>query len=702
MSTMATVAALRTAARRAGLHLVAASVAASILLTGAPASAQEPAVTASYESRWIGGAEAFELRIAAGTDEPDARLAVMIDDTDWSGLFTASGAGLTFRPGIVPLPRGERELVIYAVSSEDGWRELGRVPLRVRTAGGFEKADAQPTLEVNTAGLLADGHHPDAPLGRRGRHQDVTANLGVQTTLSRNGWTSRSQSSFVAVTNEAEALTFGQRGEGAPRFDLSQYLVDFETGRAKLSLGHVTANGGRHLVQGFATRGASAALRLAPALDTSLAIMNGSSIVGFSNFFGLDRAEHRIVTATVGAELAPARPGAARVTTTVLDGSLLPLNGFNQGAVADAEKSRGFSVDVSATDPAQRLRIDAGFSRSRFENPADPLLAQGFAIVPVAQTTRGARYMEGRYALVQNRVLAGTTAANLAVAIRHERIDPLYRSVAAGHVQADLLQHVLEVDGGVGPLLSQFRYARSHDNLGGLASLLTTRTRSAVWMVTAPLGRAASPWTPLLTYTLDRTHQFGDALPVNADFDSDSQVPDQVSLNQSAGVAWQGARWRAGYQHNRSFQDNRQPGRELADLLAFTHAASLGATPAPTVDLNLELAWEGAENRELIQRDLLRRLSLGGVWRPAQRSTLTGTLGATWARDDAGTAENRNTDFQFQFAQALSLRPGHDRPQGHVFVRLSRQTLYTFALLAGSAESRRAWSLHSGLALRIF
>ena len=668
------------------------------------------AVTPSFGfQEWIGRARPFELVLSPPLDARQGRLAVFIDSTDWTGLLEVSATSLRYQPRMMLLPRGEHTIVVYLVTPEHEWREIAQVPLRVLSAGGFEKIDTRPSVAVSDKGQLARGVAPGPPPDDRDTFQDVTVNLGLQSTLARAGWSMQVQSNLVGVTNQNEALRAGVDGEEAPRVDLADYLLSAENTRMALALGHVSFGASRHLVNAFASRGALASFDVGPAVDVSFAALNGSSVVGFSNFFGLDRREHRVLAGTVGAELMPSTPGAARISATVLDGSLLPLAGFTQGLVNDAETSRGVSIAVTAGDPRQRVRVDAGYARSRFDNPVDPLLAQGLSLVEVDATTRGARYVDARVTLVQGAPISPRHQANVAVSFRHERVEPLFRSVAAP-IQADVLQNTVELSAGIGPMFSQVMYGWSHDNLAELQSVLTTRTRTTVWSTTVPIGQLVAPiegerpWLPLVTYALNRVHQFGTGLPIGADFDSLSQVPDQVSLNQSAGATWQATNWRAGYQYNRSFQDNRQQGRELADLLNLTNTAAFGVMVPSRLDLGIELAWEGAENRELVETDVTRRWSLTVMVQPARRTSLTGSLTQTGARNEGETRERRTTDLYVQFAQAIALAPrSPDRLQGQAFVRFARQTLFSLDALFGlPPDEQRFWTVSTGVTFRVF
>ena len=71
-------------------------------------------------------------------------------------------------------------------------------------------------------------------------------------------------------------------------------------------------------------------------------------------------------------------------------------------------------------------------------------------------------------------------AASLGVTGRHERVDPLYRSVGT-FVAADQEQNAVELTSSLGALSLQGAATSARDNLGAIASILTTRTRSTTW-----------------------------------------------------------------------------------------------------------------------------------------------------------------------------------------------------------------------------
>lgn len=66
---------------------------------------------------------------------------------------------------------------------------------------------------------------------------------------------------FAGSSFKPETLRFGALGTEAPDVDLSSYLMNFQIGKAKFSLGHTSYGGNRHLVNSFSSRGLSSGRR---------------------------------------------------------------------------------------------------------------------------------------------------------------------------------------------------------------------------------------------------------------------------------------------------------------------------------------------------------------------------------------------------------------------------------------------------------
>ena len=656
---------------------------------------------------WVDATQPIGLRLSRPLDLRTERLAVVVGRTDLSALFTVTPTVARYAANTLPLPSGETELVVYVVTRAQQWNEIARIPLRVRTRGGFYKANVKPALTLTTTGQIAPERNGDG--SKRPPYTGVTFNPALTTALANENGTVEVQSNFLAVTKQTQALRFGAQGSSAPKFDLSDYLIKGVRGPLNASIGHVSFGSAKHLISGVASRGVTAGLALSKFGELAVGALNGSSIVGWDNPVGLARNDHRIFGASLKVDALRARPGSMLFDVSVLDGQQLPRSGFNEGEVNDRERNRGAAFHFTGKVPGERVTLDAGYTVSKFENPSDPSLAQGVALVPVKPETRAARFADLSLAILRNASLSKLIKANLTATLRHERVDPLYRSLGAA-VQANVLQNVLEVSGGLGPLAVQGSHARTEDNLDDLASVLKTFTRVTSVNAVLPVGSLfsaskPSPWLPQLTWTLSRTHQFANDVPENSDF-TETHAPDQVSRNQSVDGQWMIGKWKAGYRYNLSRQDNRQLGREKSDLGNLAHNVAAGFSPWGWFDIGATYAFEGARNHELLQRNDTHRVGANIDLRPTRQLGLTSVFSRTWTTDDPRTSETENDDVSVELSQNFKLiRSVAERPSGRVFLRYQRQSATNTVFLNSIREdpvSRRTWALNSGVSLNAF
>jgi hypothetical protein len=698
------------------MHRIAKTTAtillAAIALAPAPVTAQDAAggltVTPQFGSD-VRTSDPLELRVDPPLAPSDGRLAVVIGHTDWSGLFERLDSGIVYRPTSVRLPEGDHEMVVYLVSPANEWRPVGRFRLRIlpgeRGSAG-RQANVAPRVEIGNKGQVGSGVGPSTSPLPRDTFQDFTVNAGMQATVSRGAWSAASEINLLGVSNRAEAVRFGERQEGAPLVDLMDYRIGIRNHRIELALGHVSFGSHRHLFNGFASRGALATLRFGPNVDLALTALNGSSIVGWDNILGLEQRRHRVAGATLGIEIIGARPGALRLEASLLDGRLLPRTNFNEGAITDAEQSHGGGLRLVASDARQRFRLDGGYARSTFTNPTDPLLAQSLAIVPVGEETRDARYADVSYALLQEKPV-GRTSATLVASYRHEQVDPLYGSVIAD-LQSDLLQNTVDLTGSLGAATAQVSYARARDNLDDIASIVSTSTRvlqvnAAVPLASVTGGGTGGSWWPSLVYGLNQVRQRGAGVPVNAGFNSVAQIADQVATDQALGIEWQWPVVRAGYRVNRSYQDNRQSGKDGSDLATLIQQVTLALTPGARLDLQVDLAFERALNKELARTDLTRRIGIGGSVRIARHTVLAGLVSTTFLEDQARTSSGRVADLSAELSQTVPFpRLGLFGPQGQFFVRYARQSARRLDRLFAIDDSQRLWTVHTGFNLSLF
>lgn len=669
-----------------------------ILVATAPGAAQDaPAVTAGSDiNDWIAPRHRIEFTL-----DPSAvsggRVVVFIGETDYTALFERQGNRLVYTARPVPLPSGSHEATVYLVSPDSKWQEIGRFSLRVLSTEGFESVTVNPRLGLNNKGQVAEGHTPSENAPQRDAFQDFAVNTGWQTRHVRQGWSVSTQANFAGASNRQEALRFGQMQNDAPRFDLADYLVTIERGPVNLSAGHVSIGQNRHLLNGFGSRGIRADARIGSVARLSGAALNGNSIVGWANPFGLSNSEHRVVAGNLAIAVIPGRPELIELEGSMMGGSMLPLAGFTQGGVIDAEKSTGGGVRLTAADPAQRIRVDAGYSRSSFTNPLDPELTQDVSIVEVKRVERYARYVDANAQLLRGEKLPLPTT--LALTFQHERVDPLYRNVASP-VSSDLLNNTVSAQGTVGPLNLQASYGRTHDNLDDIESILTTHTRTSGGNAALPLAMVftSASWLPTLSFTITRMHQFGAGIPPNSGF-AETHVPDQVSLNKSFAVQWQHAWWRIGYQRNDTDQDNRQVDRQNADFVNATNSVSLGANLLRALDVSADIGFDDATNLEQSQKNSTKRIGGSINWRPTSTTALSSSFSRTRVKDDPLTSEQTSTDLRVELSQRFPLiKLSSGSSPGQLFVRFARQSGDLFSPFA-PRSSRNNWNVNTGLTI---
>ena len=307
----------------------------------------------------------LEFSLSRALTPNDGRLAVMIGSTDVSDLLETAGTTMVYRPRMAPLPSGEREVVVYRRTARE-WIELRRFALKVLTPRGFVKASISPNATLGSNGQVAEGRSSGTPEPERPTFQDLTLTSGIRTSHQSARWSVETHGNVSGFSRREQSLRFAQRGEAAPRVDLADYVVTVNGPRTQLSLGHVSVGDHRHLATAFGSRGATIATTVG-ATTVTLGAVNGTSVVGWDNLVGLDRPKHRVLSATLARELLPKRPGGLRASVSMLDGSLLPEASFTQGAVVDAERSKGFGVQLSGTMSGERIRVAAGFAHHQHD-----------------------------------------------------------------------------------------------------------------------------------------------------------------------------------------------------------------------------------------------------------------------------------------------------------------------------------------------
>lgn len=713
---------------------LAYGVAASAGDGGVQAGMAEKALKISVnftDKETITPGEQIELRLNRPLERGEGTPAIIIGQTDVTDLYTLTGQTLRYSHKAPPLPAGDTKLTVYLVTSNENWKEVATFRLHVKSREGeqvqtivrpqenakpgrygFEKFEIKPALTLNIKSQSTLLYFPHSNRPDRINFVDLSLQGSLQVNIARAGFQSQSQFDFVGTTFQKETLRYGEKGDAAPHLDLSSYQTQIHRDKFKVTVGHNSYGTNRYLINNFSSRGITVAAPLNSQIDFSASVMNGTSVVGWDNFFGVQRQKHRIVTGTFGYEFLPKRPGGFRFEASLLRGSRLPINNINESSLTDREQSSGAGAGVVMSDKAGRFQLDAGYARSRFNNPVDPQLDRNSSVVPVRETTREARYLDLSYQLLRDFSLTKDKKANLSFAYRHNRVDPLFRS-AAVFVQADRLDHQFELTAGVGGgINATLSHYRSSDNLDNIPSVLKTLTRRNAFNVSLPLvsllgktldAEAYPKWLPAISYALDRTYQFAPLVPVGGGFENPNTVPDQSSANQTFNAGWQFERLRFNYHFNQSFQDNRQLRREQADLKTQLHGFALGLTPHRKFDLTFDLASERAANFETDRLDRTLRASFNLNWQTTTKSSFAANVSSVFAGDVAKSTSSRNADFDLQWAWRFgAAEKSGEKARGQFFIRYANRYTRAVDNLFSIKNLTKTQTMNAGLSFTFF
>jgi hypothetical protein len=460
-------------------HLTAVSVLALIACT---ARAQDQTqsepdsalASAAFSGGWVRPNETLIVRLH---QPPHGDLRVFIGTMDVSVYARRpTPSELVIEPLVISLPAGESVVTVYDVD-ESGWRTMAQLPVRVLTPRGFEAATAEPRLGLNVKARAAEGRSADAPPSERGTYTDIAGQGALGAQFRRSEHDVALMFNAVGSSYQGEALRVSELGDEAPRVDLADYRVDWRRRGLGISAGHLSHGNHPLLLNGFSSRGLSAIVPLPKGMDVSLAALNGTAIVGADNLLGLSESEHRVYGVTLGKEVLPEQYGNLRIELSYMYATVQARTAFNTGEVPDAERSDGFGVRLLGRNASGRLRVDAALARSTYTNPSDVELEQSGAIKRVEPETRMGHSLDVAYDLLQgSSLLSKKHPLQLTLQWRHERIEPLYRSLGAS-LATDVLSDRLGVVAAINGAQLSLQHFRREDNLDHIPTLLTTGDR---------------------------------------------------------------------------------------------------------------------------------------------------------------------------------------------------------------------------------
>src|SRR5262249_48563165 len=181
------------------------------------------------------------------------------------------------------------------------------------------------------------------------------------------------------------------------------------------------------------------------------------------------------------------------------------------------------------------------------------------------------------------------------------------------------------------------------------------------------------------------------------------QIPNQISLNYNLSADWQFTKWRLGYRFNRSLQNNRQPGRELADLVNLVSGLTLGLNPTPAFDVNFDVNDEQGKNFEFQRTDRTVRYAVNSNWRMTTRATFAlnlSTIGiGAETGDQARASSSRAIEGDAQWSYRLDAehpiwqRLFAKRTQAQFFIRYTNRFARTRHRVFSVRDLIKDWTL---------
>lgn len=692
---------MKAALRRGTRQLAAAAIAAA----AAGSTVAQP-ISVGFAERWVAPDEPLELRIDADTAAGLAELRFFAGPSDVTALLRRPEPGrVVLDPGAGGWAAGEGEFVVWRVA-DALWQEVLRVPMRVRTAAGFDSSELRPSAELQLQSRAAEDRDDGQPASPRGETRDLAGRGGLAWTGTRGDWRAEAQFNLAGASFRGAALRFSQLQDRAPKLDLADWRVALSRGDHAIEAGHVQWGNHPVLVQGLSSRGVAARTRLAPWLDLGASALHGKPVAGYDDLFGLDEREQRSHALSVGVELIADRPGGLRAELTWFDASQLADSGFGIGEIGDAERSRGLGVRLVGSSPEGRVRGELAYARSRFTNPFDPLLALGGELQPVAPVTAPAHVADLQVELLRQAAL-GSHRLDVGVGLRHERAAPLYRSIGA-FVTADQTLTRLQWRAAIAGAQLSWQLARREDNLDRVATVLANRTDENGLTLNLPLPAwfggapgAASPW-PTLAASWQRVHQRATNTPATGDSGiAETHRPDQMNRTQRLNLSWSFGATSLAYTLARSLQDNRQTGRERADFRSLGHQVSLSGSLGDRLRANL--AVNRSRNLALETGFVTWTTggSLGLDWQAGERLAVAANLAHNLGDDSDDRSLARSTTVQLQSTWRFELPgPGASLP-GQAYLRIARQGDTHRDRIFGLASDWRAWWVDVGLSVAL-
>jgi hypothetical protein len=146
------------------------------------------------------------------------------------------------------------------------------------------------------------------------------------------------------------------------------------------------------------------------------------------------------------------------------------------------------------------------------------------------------------------------------------------------------------------------------------------------------------------------------------------------------------------YRLERSKQDNRQVGREDADLETTTNGISAAVTPLRALSVRVDLAHVAALSRERDEADRTRRVGLDVTWSPLAGAAVAFQVSGTHEDSDVRATTRDDRAWSVQWTSPM---PWLRRFDGRWLFRFARSE-HAAVTLDGNRLRRENWMVDAG------
>jgi len=657
------------------------ALAVALALAGAQAATAQSSAPAAltvdkpaFAGQTLKRSDKLEVRLSRPVTAADGQIALCIGPLDLSKQTRAIDASTYVAEAGGELPPGSHEVVVHLIRGNE-WIDLAKFAVTVEGGdAASEKKGLESKFTLGSKGQVYESVSGTTKPGTRPHFQNLNLTGALNWEGKPLGFDGKSSANLTGVSLRNEAPRFGSDGVNANKLDLNDYRAEFTRGDLRFALGHMSYGNHPLLINNHDSRGISLGYALTPWLDVSATALRSTSIVGFDDFFGLDTIDHRIYASTLGVEFFPDKKGLLRGEVTLLDARAQAQSNFGQGQIPDAEKSRGLGFRLIAADKDGRWKADALWGRSRYVNPPSPELTQGTAIVPVKRETRDAWMLDGFYLLVKNAKWIGDAwPINLRGLAHYEYAEPLFKSIGASFLaDQQLFRYAGELR--VGEIMLTVTAGEKNDNVKTIPTILKTGTyeQSGVLVLPLPalLGSSEKPATlwPQAQIESRRVRQYTLRIPDGTNARS-SFWPDQLNYTHKAALNWTHEPYTLSYNFEIGDQNNRQPGRELADFLVHTHGLTVGWKVNDKLMLNLGYNRSRNYSYEKSQATYSNGGTAGIEWQFSELWSVKADYAKTLAFDSLSQQYSNTLTAALQLARKFTLEQFGRKLPGQIFVR---------------------------------